>query len=133
MRWTCLGRVLVALYISSGAALAHDRSPPAAVLVFENGVSGLGPAAYETINSIATQVKADRATWVSLESYSEDFSSAEMNLALGQLRLDGIERRLELAGVPSNRIRCVNHGAMHPDSSNLETRRVEIRTWSPGY
>ncbi|CDE76682.1 peptidoglycan-associated lipoprotein Pal [Parasutterella secunda] len=69
---------------------------------------------------------------VVLEGNTDERGGREYNLALGQKRSDSVENRLQLLGVPSDRMESVSFGkerprAMgHDEESYQQNRRVDI-------
>jgi outer membrane protein OmpA-like peptidoglycan-associated protein len=108
-------------------AMSSDRTPPDGVIVFEQRSATWSPKDAETIDQLATQAKANPANWVVLEAYTNDFGGSEMNLALGQRRVDSIERQMALQGVPAHRIRGTSYRDEHGNDGHLPLHRVEIR------
>ena len=69
---------------------------------------------------------------VRIEGNTDERGTAEYNLALGQRRADAVRSRLELLGVPANRVESVSYGKEHPralcheEKCWAENRRADI-------
>ncbi len=69
---------------------------------------------------------------VKVEGNADERGSREYNLALGQRRADAVQKRMQILGIPSDRIESVSYGkekpksAGHDESSWSENRRSDI-------
>ena len=70
---------------------------------------------------------------VVLEGNTDERGGREYNLALGQKRSDAVKNRLQLLGVPAERLESVSFGKEKPralgkdEASYQENRRVDIQ------
>lgn len=70
---------------------------------------------------------------VVLEGNTDERGGREYNLALGQKRSDSVENRLQLLGVPEDRMESISFGKERPralghdEESYQENRRVDIK------
>lgn len=69
---------------------------------------------------------------VRIEGNTDERGTAEYNLALGQRRADAVRSRMELLGVPANRVDSVSYGKerpralCHEEKCWVENRRADI-------
>jgi outer membrane protein OmpA-like peptidoglycan-associated protein len=110
-----------------------QRTVPEAVLTFERGSEVPREDPQSLIEPLVARAVAAPGSWVSLEAHTGDHGSRELNLALGQRRLDTLERGLALQGVPIQHIRCINHGAEAVERGDQAAPRIEIRIEKIGY
>jgi outer membrane protein OmpA-like peptidoglycan-associated protein len=124
----------VCLCCLAGAGLAAPARPvPAAVLTYERGSEVPREDPQPLIEPLVARTLAASGNWVSLEAHTDDNGSRELNLALGQRRLDALERELALKGVPIQHIRCINHGEEAVERGDQPDPRIEIRIGKIGY
>ena len=70
---------------------------------------------------------------VVLEGNTDERGGREYNLALGQKRSDSVKNRLQLLGVPEDRMESISFGKERPralghdEESYQENRRVDIK------
>ncbi|RLJ67674.1 peptidoglycan-associated lipoprotein [Sulfurisoma sediminicola] len=117
----------------SGLAAPAARPAPAAVLTFERDSEVPREDPQPLIEPLVARTLAASGNWVSLEAHTDDHGSRELNLALGQRRLDALERELALKGVPIQHIRCINHGEEAAERGIRPDPRIEIRIEKIGY
>lgn len=84
------------------------------------------------IEANARRLIADKNANVVIEGNTDSRGSREYNLALGQKRSEAVKQRLQLLGVPSNRIEAVSFGREKPvalgenEEAWAQNRRADI-------
>jgi peptidoglycan-associated lipoprotein len=69
---------------------------------------------------------------IKVEGNADERGSREYNLALGQRRADAVQKRMQILGIPSDRIETVSYGQEKPKSTGhdetswSENRRSDI-------
>lgn len=127
MRIATLLMSMALLGVGSAAALPEARTPPDGVILFKPNSTEMTQDGALMIDRLVTLAKADFANWVSLDSCTQDLQGSEMNLALGLLRIDEIEREMALKGIPPHRMHGVSSDSACHDNTTLPPRRIEIR------
>jgi len=119
--------------LTQATAAPETRKVPDGVIIFAEGSNEPLADSRAIIDQLAVLAKSDPANWVSLDSYTDESGSREMNLALGQQRIAGIEREMALQGVPPHRIRGISHDKDSSIKGEQPMRRVEVRIEKLGY
>ena len=84
------------------------------------------------IEAHAQYLSTHPSATVVLEGNTDERGGREYNLALGQKRSDSVENRLQLLGVPADRMESVSFGKERPralghdEQSYQQNRRVDI-------
>lgn len=101
---------------------------------FSLGSAAIDNAAREVIHRHAAKLKADPRIKVALLGHTDHSGSREYNVALGQARVNAVERELRALGVPGNQIRRRPFGNEKAGTANCGSeacrqslRRVELR------
>ncbi len=105
---------------------APSRTAPDAVYTLEPGGDTLPYQVNQSLQEFAARMKANRNLVIRLESFVPSGGSREMNVSLSSSALERVRRRLVELGVPSYRIKQATLGEEHPDSPQLNNRRVEL-------
>lgn len=105
---------------------ASSRATPDAVYTLEPGSDSLPSPVNQSLQEFAARMKANRDLVIRLESYVPSGGSREMNVSLSSSAVERVRRRLVELGVPSYRIKQAPLGEEHPDSPQLNNRRVEL-------
>ena len=85
------------------------------------------------IEAHAAYMNAHPSATVVLEGNTDERGGREYNLALGQKRSDAVKARLQLLGVPAERLESVSFGkerpldAGHDEAAWSQNRRVDIK------
>jgi outer membrane protein OmpA-like peptidoglycan-associated protein len=101
-------------------------------VLFETGRANLQPAAYSTIDRLASALKESSGRTVLIEGHTDSVGSAEFNQRLSENRAESVQRALLERGVAANQIRTVGKGETTPVASNdtasgrQQNRRVEM-------
>lgn len=127
MRIAILLMAMALLGVGPAAALPEERTPPDGVIVFQPKSAEMTQDGARMIDRLAVLAKADFANWVSLDSCTQDLQGSEMNLALGLLRINEIEREMALKGIPPHRMRGVSSDSACHGNATLPARRIEVR------
>ncbi|MDD3482571.1 OmpA family protein [Azovibrio restrictus] len=99
---------------------------PDAVYTLEPGSDTLPSPVNQSLQEFAARMKANRDLVIRLESFVPSGGSREMNISLSSSAVERVRRRLVELGVPSYRIKQTPLGEEHPDSPQLNNRRVEL-------
>lgn len=101
-------------------------------VLFETGKANLQPAAYSTIDRLATALKEVPSRKVMIEGHTDSVGSAEFNQQLSQSRAQSVQAALLERGVASDQIQTIGKGESTPVASNdnaggrQQNRRVEM-------
>ena len=114
------------LLLASGAVYA-GRPAPDAVIVFPLGTDSVPETANPALEQLKAKASADPGNWISLEAYSNDLGSRELNLALDRRRIEDVTRRLALYGFPAHRVRGLSFRERRSSEDDSPLHRVEIR------
>ena len=117
--------------MASGATRTASM-PQARSIYYEYDKSEIKPEGVKTIDAHAQYLRAHPEVKVKVEGNADERGSAEYNLALGQRRADAVSKRMEILGVPADRIESVSFGKEKPKASGhdeqswSENRRSDI-------
>jgi outer membrane protein OmpA-like peptidoglycan-associated protein len=101
-------------------------------VLFDTAQATLKPAAYGTIDRLATALEKEPDRQVIIEGHTDSVGSDEYNQGLSQRRADAVKTALLERGVRSQQIQAVGKGEGTPVASNDEAggrqqnRRVEM-------
>lgn len=99
---------------------------------FDFDKSLIKPEYQDTVQQQVEWMKSHKNDVVTLEGNADERGSNEYNLALGMRRATTVEKVLELAGIPSSRIKDVSYGEekprliCHEEKCWHENRRVDF-------
>jgi outer membrane protein OmpA-like peptidoglycan-associated protein len=100
---------------------------------FRVGGAELSENARSALSSVATVLIDYRLSLITVHGYTDDLGDAAFNQTLSEQRALAVARHLAAAGVATDRIVVVGHGAANPLASNAsqdgreENRRVELQ------
>lgn len=117
----------------AGDPFSNPQSPLSQQSIYFAFDSYTVPAeAQAMIEAHAQYLATHPSATVVLEGNTDERGGREYNLALGQKRSDSVENRLQLLGVPSERMESVSFGKERPratghdEESYQQNRRVDI-------
>jgi peptidoglycan-associated lipoprotein len=116
---------------SSSVAAADRMAPNARSVYYDFDRSEIKAEGVKVIQANAQYLR-NQASKVRVEGNADERGSREYNLALGQRRADAVAKRMELLGIPSDRIEAVSYGKEkpkatgHDEASWSENRRSDI-------
>jgi len=115
------------------ADFANPASPLSRLSVYFDFDSYAIPAdAQQMIEAHASYISTHPTARVVLEGNTDERGGREYNLALGQRRSDAVKTRLQLFGVPADRLESISFGKEKPrafgkdEASYQENRRVDF-------
>jgi outer membrane protein OmpA-like peptidoglycan-associated protein len=101
-------------------------------VLFAVGKAELKPGAARTLDKLASAMRRDRDTTVTIEGHTDSTGKRAYNLALSQRRAQAVRSYLAAKGIPSSRIKARGLGPDFPVASNKteagrqQNRRVEV-------
>lgn len=100
---------------------------------FATGSATLRPAAYDTLRTVSTAMKADEDLEVEINGYTDSVGDAAKNQSLSERRAESVKAFLVQEGVAAGRLTTRGHGEADPVDSNdtaegrSNNRRVSFR------
>jgi peptidoglycan-associated lipoprotein len=116
---------------SSSVATSDRVAPNARSVYYDFDRSEIKAEGVKVIQANAQYLR-NQANKVRVEGNADERGSREYNLALGQRRAEAVAKRMELLGIPSDRIEAVSYGKEkpkatgHDEASWSENRRSDI-------
>lgn len=100
-----------------------------AVLNFDVNTTTPNAAAMTTLSAVTAYLQANPAAKVSLQGFTDNTGTAEVNRKLTQQRIDAVKSDLTGAGIDAGRIATANFGEAYPisDNSNPQARELNRR------
>jgi len=99
---------------------------------FESGSARLTEESAETLDALATVLRANPTVQIALEGHTDSTGNAAANQVLSAARATAIQDGLVQAGVPRERITAAGYGPHRPVASNdtedgrARNRRTEV-------
>ena len=112
---------------STGTAMPQARS-----VYYEYDQSTIRADGTKVVDANAQYLRDHPDLKIKVEGNADERGSREYNLALGQRRADAVQKRMQILGVPADRIETVSYGkekpksAGHDETSWSENRRSDI-------
>ena len=112
---------------NAGAVMPQARS-----VYYEFDRSEIKADSTKVIDANAQYLREHPELKVKVEGNADERGSREYNLALGQRRADAVQKRMQILGIPSDRIETVSYGKEkpkavgHDESAWSENRRSDI-------
>jgi peptidoglycan-associated lipoprotein len=120
-----------------GTSVAGVRSaaavmPQARSVYYEYDQSTIRADGTKVVDANAQYLREHPDLKIKVEGNADERGSREYNLALGQRRADAVQKRMQILGIPADRIETVSYGKEkpkatgHDETSWSENRRSDI-------
>jgi len=106
--------------------------PQARSVYYEYDQSTIRADGTKVVDTNAQYLREHPDLKIKVEGNADERGSREYNLALGQRRADAVQKRMQILGIPADRIETVSYGKEkpkatgHDETSWSENRRSDI-------